>query len=513
MSAAETVIIATLVAAGVALVGLLLLRGEDRSDLRTPPVPDDPVPVAIDHDPIQRLSETLQALRKLSELRDEEIAIQPIREAAVPPAEVAPIDPYLPPQVPPRRAPELTGKEPARDLRILVSEVFSPSAPVSRRDLFAGRAQQMEDLVDTVYERGRHAVIYGERGVGKTSLASVMTRVYDGHETQLGIRVNCDSSDTYTHIWRKVFEQAEYLLRELPMPPAEELIESLKGLSRRDEVFPNDVRRGLTELATAKESVVFVDEFDTLQAPEATRLFADTIKMLSDQLVPATIIIIGVADDLDDLIEEHGSVRRALVQIHMPRMSPDELAEIVNQGLDLMNMKCEPSALDRITRLSQGFPHYTHLLAQASARSAIDADSTSIELGDVQKAVDRVVDRVHQSISEAYEAAVASSQSKIYEAALTAAALAPHDERGYFTGAAVKRPLARLMKTDYETAQYMRHLKAMCEPQRGPALQRKGPDHRSRYRFADPLLQPYVVMRGMQSGLITETMLDQFADA
>lgn len=507
------VVIAALVAAGVALVGLLLLRGDDRSAFKTRPAEGDPAPVAVDHDPIQRLSETLQALRKLSELRDQEAAVQPIRAAAAPPEQGAALDPYAPPPViAPEEAIERAHEEPARDLRMLVGEVFSPSAPVSRRDLFAGRAQQMEDLVDTIYERGQHAVIYGERGVGKTSLASVMTIVYDGHETQLGIRINCDSSDTYSHIWQKVFEQVSYDIQSLPIELPEHLVQSLEELRAKEDLLPNDVRRGLTELAAVKESVIFVDEFDTLKSLEASRLFADTIKMLSDQLVPATIVLIGVADDLDELIEEHASVRRALVQIHMPRMSSDELGEIVNQGLELMNMKCEPSALDRITHLSQGFPHYTHLLAQAAARSAIDADRTLIELADVQKAIDRVVDRVHQSIREAYEMAVASTQSKIYEAVLAAAALAPHDDRGYFSGAGIKKPLAKLMKTNYETAQYLRHLKAMCEPQRGPALQRKGPDRRARYRFSDPLLQPYVVMRGIQSGLIKESLLDEFSD-
>lgn len=506
------VIIAALVATGVALVGLLLLRGDDRSAPKARPAAEDAAPVALDHDPIQRLSETLQALRKLSELRDQEAAVKPIRVAAAQPEHVA-TDPYLPPPAAASAdAIAPVHEEPVRDLRMLVGEVFSPSAPVSRRDLFAGRAQQMEDLVDTIYERGQHAVIYGERGVGKTSLASVMTLVYDGHETQLGIRINCDSSDTYSHIWQKVFEQVFYDVRSLPIEFPDQLVRSLEELRAKEDLFPNDVRRGLTELAAIKESVIFVDEFDTLKSQEASRLFADTIKMLSDQLVPATIVLIGVADDLDELIDEHASVRRALVQIHMPRMSSDELAEIVNQGLELMNMKCEPSALDRITQLSQGFPHYTHLLAQAAARSAIDADRTSIELGDVQKAIDRVVDRVHQSIREAYETAVASSQSKIYGAVLAAAALAPHDDRGYFSGAGIKKPLAKLMKTNYETAQYLRHLKAMCEPQRGPALQRKGPDRRARYRFADPLLQPYVVMRGMQSGLVSESLLAKFSD-
>src|ERR1700733_13370267 len=52
-------------------------------------------------------------------------------------------------------------------------ESFSPSAPIDRRDVFAGRRDQLAALYTVMRQRGQHAVIYGERGVGKTSLASI----------------------------------------------------------------------------------------------------------------------------------------------------------------------------------------------------------------------------------------------------------------------------------------------------------------------------------------------------
>lgn len=56
---------------------------------------------------------------------------------------------------------------------------FSPSAPIASKALFAGRHEQMSELINIAYESGQHAVIYGERGVGKTSLARVMKEVFD----------------------------------------------------------------------------------------------------------------------------------------------------------------------------------------------------------------------------------------------------------------------------------------------------------------------------------------------
>jgi hypothetical protein len=46
------------------------------------------------------------------------------------------------------------------------TEAFSPGAPIRERDLFSGRMEQMRQLVDTVRQAGRHAIIFGEKGVG-----------------------------------------------------------------------------------------------------------------------------------------------------------------------------------------------------------------------------------------------------------------------------------------------------------------------------------------------------------
>ena len=56
---------------------------------------------------------------------------------------------------------------------ILSSQAFNPSGPVSDRDLFAGRESQLTDILGAVGQSGQHAILFGERGVGKTSLASL----------------------------------------------------------------------------------------------------------------------------------------------------------------------------------------------------------------------------------------------------------------------------------------------------------------------------------------------------
>ena len=59
--------------------------------------------------------------------------------------------------------------------RFEANDIFTPSTPVAIAELFAGRISQASKIVDAIGERGRHVGTYGERGVGKSSIAQIST--------------------------------------------------------------------------------------------------------------------------------------------------------------------------------------------------------------------------------------------------------------------------------------------------------------------------------------------------
>jgi hypothetical protein len=324
------------------------------------------------------------------------------------------------------------------------------------------------------------------------------------------IRINCDGADDFSTIWHKIF--GEILLLE-PVANDESVRTRLTEMTTKERITPNDVRHTLQAVSTVGDVVIFIDEFDTVSDPSVHGLFADTLKTLSDQLVPSTVVIIGVADNLDELIAQHGSVRRALAQIHMPRMSQAELAEIVGRGLRFLGMACESQALARITQLSQGFPYYTKLLAQSATRSAVDARRPGLALADVDQAIERVVARVHETIRGLYNQAISGGEGEVHQRALRAAALAARDDRGYF-GAADALEFQKTTGADaVDLDSVVVELEKLTKPDRGPALEKKSTERGIRYRFSDPLLQPFVLMEGFASGQIEPASLDQLSIA
>ncbi|WP_371480019.1 ATP-binding protein [Kitasatospora sp. NBC_00315] len=177
--------------------------------------------------------------------------------------------------------------------RKLVLRSFSPSAPITNRTLFAGRIDQMNTLMSVVYQRGQHAVIYGERGVGKTSLAKVMKEVLDSGSW--ASYHTCASGDTFGSIWRSIlatFRTDERRPGVGFVNTTKVTIGSLADELPPGEPSPNDVRLALELLAdAAPESVIFIDEFDRPTDPAISSHFADTIKILSDQSVAVTVVL------------------------------------------------------------------------------------------------------------------------------------------------------------------------------------------------------------------------------
>jgi energy-coupling factor transporter ATP-binding protein EcfA2 len=383
----------------------------------------------------------------------------------------------------------------------LVAGAFRPSAPIDRRGLFSGRSDQIAELFSVVAQPGQHAVVYGERGVGKTSLAAVTAELLSSSGV-LTARMTCDSGDDFASVWVKALGEIALHSESRGIGFAStstDVRQPAVVLLGEGPVTPHAVVRALETLSQMGPLAIFLDEFDRLARPACRALFTDTIKALSDRVVPATLVLVGVADTIDELIREHRSVERALVQVRMPRMARAELAEIAQRGIDSAQMTMPSRAVDRVTTLSQGLPHYTHLLAQLSAQAALGERRADVGERDVDFAVERALQRAQQSVTDAYLRAEAATGAK-GGAVLLACALASQDEFGFFGVAQVAEPLQRLGGTRDE-ATLGADLDSLAGDEAAVFQSRQAAGAR-RYRFLNPLLQPYVVMRGLSEGLV-----------
>lgn len=395
--------------------------------------------------------------------------------------------------------------------------VFSPSSPITDPRFLAGRRDQIRTLIGAVGQAGQHAVLYGERGVGKTSVATLIhvlwTEAFKDSDALVAARVQCDPADSFQSIWRKI---ALALQRDMEKRNIRPLgnggFDMALSTLLEGQATPTEITRMLELIG--KKTIVTIDEFETVSDEDASGLIASTIKMLSDYAVDATLIIVGVADNVDGLIREHASVDRSLVQVLMPRMSTVELQEVITQRLKKVGMTIDSRPLLRIAAFSQGFPNYTHLLGlEAAIFAAEQRRSLEVTSYDVDGAVRAGISKSQQSVLSAYATAIRSPRpDNLFRQTLLACAMTRPDDLGYFSPAEVREPMSKVMQAPRDISSFMKPLRALTDADRGPVLQCVGGLRNQKFRFVNPLLRPYVVFRGISEGAIKEVDAYEFSN-
>ena len=401
-----------------------------------------------------------------------------------------------------------------------LKEVFRPATPTVNPDFLVGRGVELGRAMGAVSEPGRGLIIFGERGVGKTSVANeVMRRFREKSSDSLAIRVACAAGDDFSKIWKRAIEGASDAVFNM-----DDKYQALRAAVDRvedimmDEPSPASVLRSLKLLSHHLPLLVVIDEFDRVsdfslgmsvdydEVLRTQQQFADLIKYMSDEPHAGTLVIVGVADTIGELLGKHGSIERSLAQIPMPRLDEEELQALASTGFGAvakatgLDFNLDEDASRTIAAISQGFPYYAHLLAATVGELAIRSGDYHITRRAVLDALMKASENAEASIVKAYTDGTQAARSHAtYAETLLACALAESDHLGYFAARDIAGDLSVLTGTAKNPSHYQFHLQKFqdCDPPLLEAQKRAG---RSIYRFANPLMRPYVLMKGVADG-------------
>ena len=373
-----------------------------------------------------------------------------------------------------------------------VMQLFTPHGPIDEDTLFAGRSDITMEIIDVVIQKGCHAIIYGERGVGKTSLANILRdKIFSRSQAFRLIKRNCTTQHDFALIWRHVLDDFE-----------------INGKSSsgfiNDEANAYDVYKALNVIEQKQTPIVVIDEFDRVRDASTFEKMADLIKTLADSGSTTTIIVVGVGESVHQLFGGHLSIHRNIRQIMMPKMSPEELEQIFATRVPVLGMNPSPKTIGRIIDLSQGFPGYTHLISQFTFRAAVARRDLDVEEIDLKHGIEICMEKADEMVLDAYDKATRSTKPvHYYKEALTAFALANTNGRGFFKAADVKVPFSQIMDQNMDIPNFARHLKEFQSKDRGPVLIREGKPKSYEYKFANPLLKPFAIIAGIRDGIIS----------
>ena len=378
------------------------------------------------------------------------------------------------------------------------NQVFTPGYPVSHQDMFAGRMEQLQRVIETVHAPGRHPVLFGQRGVGKTSLANILGQVF---KNMLSVKVSCDGSDTFSTVWNRVLNSASVRFRQKALgftgEDGEKVVTLGAALGHDPTVAKPAEIADLLRRMDAPVVVIF-DEFDKLAAGVTKAAFADLIKIVSDTAPLAKLMVVGVAENIHELVGEHSSIERNLVHVELPLMSDTEIETIFSKGLDRLNLKYEETVVKEVPKLAGGFPHYAHLLGLACAKAAINSDVAAVGHVQFDQACSIALQDAIEKYRDAFARATATTQLSRYPRVLAACGYAQTDGRGVFRATDVVDAFGRIFGESVSVQAVVPALGEFLSLDRARVLTAVPVAGRQCYRFTDPMMRPYCRLKAME---------------
>jgi Cdc6-like AAA superfamily ATPase len=324
-------------------------------------------------------------------------------------------------------------------VRLKVRDAFTPSQPISDRRFFAGRQGVLTQMIRSLEDQRRHLVIYGDRGIGKTSLLHVLAEA--AREARyIVVYWSCGAASSFDETFRSAAGEIPLLFHSGFSPTASE---AETGASLADLLPPGPISpRVFGELCakiTGTRALIILDEFDRCQSGEFRREIAELIKILSDRSVRVELIIAGVAADLAELVEHIPSIRRNIQTFRIPLMTDDEIRNLVETGTRTSGLLFQPDAQHFVVSTACGSPYLASLICHHASLSAVDARRAEVLAEDVGQGITVAVDELRHRLPRTLQNQVNRLVAKGAGRALAVLAAASLSASGDFDDRAIEQ--------------------------------------------------------------------------
>jgi len=379
---------------------------------------------------------------------------------------------------------------------ILIKQVFSPASPIKQKDFFFGRINQLNKIADAINEEGQHAILYGDRGVGKTSLANIMATIYTNLHP---IKITCGRLDTFKILWQNALDNIQFSKTTTGIgfnpQQTKEIVQIGNQTRNIAELRPNHIVQILNSLPASRLLFIF-DEFDSISTKKARATFADLIKSLSDNNINSTIVLVGIADSIESLIGNHQSLERCLKQVKMPKMKDEECEEIITSGIQRLGLTIDKKVAEQIVEFSSGFPHYVHLLCKFGAKEIIENEKTNFSPAYLNIAIRQGIENTSEQLRISYRKAILTSNSSSkWRDLLFACAVVKIDEFNAFTISEVVKIYNDTTGKDVKNGSITYNLNQLVTENRGEVLTKLGKGMSTRYMFNNPMMRAFVKLK------------------
>ncbi len=394
-----------------------------------------------------------------------------------------------------------------------VNHFTHPSDEISNPDQLKGREKQLSELRDVFDTTGSHAIIWGLRGVGKTSLVHTACEKYS-ESVRLAAAVSCERNSTFSDLMNDVFRRVvndgkiSVKSKDLKVKlaafgfaiegglwPNKEKIEIQSVNSACDllnTIFQPDYEKG-------RIWVIIIDEFDMLKNQSTFDSFTSLAKQISVDKLPVKFLFCGVAANLKELMASHESSDRYLRAIELPELPSNVIMEIVEYIAINFFVKFNKGQIIRIAQIACGYPHFAHVIMREVLVVGFDSGTKPKEISDqifkdgVQKAARSAATR----LLSAYEDATKKGTDRYIEVLWSVAKGQLLEKQFKSVFADYQEIMNFRTQREILTEQTFRnHLNSLSNSNHGSVINHRKPGW---YSFSDPMFRSYVRMMAHNS--------------
>lgn len=323
-------------------------------------------------------------------------------------------------------------------LRDILKHYLTPSLHIATPERLYGREKKLTQITRALNSPGRHIFIHGDRGVGKTSLAMTAALLQqDGSEEPL--YVLCGTGSTFSDIISAIGKYAVPAYKRFETSGASTAGATVAGFGLNfgerkgteynigevtDINSALDIVRYIISRRTVSP-VIVIDELERINSQEDKIRLSEFINSISSAIPEVKMILSGIGQTVGDLLGAHQSAFRKLELVELERLRHDELWKIISTVAYALGVEVSQETLIRIGQISDGFPHYVHLLGESMFWAMYDDQNMVSKCGpDHYKAgIKGALERTEAEHKSAYQKATQKTKNTTdYEHALWALA-------------------------------------------------------------------------------------------
>ncbi len=305
-------------------------------------------------------------------------------------------------------------------------QIYVPGTYVSQPELFVGRTNELNDAAFALEMPGMNLVVHGHRGLGKTTFVHHAT--FEREDDV--IFLDCGSTYTLETFIGRVFNKLGIDQITTTKDATRNLSGGLGGRATILQVSGNLDRRSSTRrtefpdaLYSAdffcdqlkqlrRPTILVLDEFDALRrSPGYNNICAFLVEVMKacarragnkDNLV-FKLIIVGVGTSVSDLIGEHGSIERNLIEIEIGKIANEQIEHFLRLAEHYTGFNFDPSVRIHFIEQADGYPFFIHKLGLECCTGAKRRQKQAIYWDIYEDAFDVCYKQIARSYASRYK--------------------------------------------------------------------------------------------------------------